>query len=157
MPLYVGLNIATLVMCVITLTLATAALMPQIKQGLQLLRDGLLWALLLGVIAFVGFIGWGRLFELRQGEMTPTTDAPLAEMFDFRLTSEPEPELDPLPLPTAQDQHREARWQGSQTIPVVQVSDTKTRMKVVTTTEFKANRSQKPPRRRISSTTGLNR
>ncbi len=160
MPLYIGLNVVTLVMCIVTLTMAVAALMPQIKQGLQLLRDGLLWALLLGIIAFVGFIGWGRLFELRH-QTTQATEDPLAEIFDFRPTSEPE--LDPLPLPTARDQaaatnEQEARLpERITTIPVVQVSKNRAKVRVTSTSGFRANRSQNSLRRRVSSTAGLNR
>jgi hypothetical protein len=65
MNIQFGLNIVTLVMCIITLTMATAALMPQIKMGLVILRDGLLWSILLGIVCFVGFIGWTRLHEVR--------------------------------------------------------------------------------------------
>lgn len=74
MTVQFGLNIVTLVMCIITLTMATAALMPQIKMGMVILRDGLLWALLLGIVGFVGFVGWTRLHEKRSGEK-PTIDA----------------------------------------------------------------------------------
>ena len=160
MPLYVGLHIVTLVMCVVTLTLAVAALMPQLKLGLMLLRDGLLWALLLVIIAFVGFVGWGRLFELRNPDMSQRPDTSLGEVFDFGLTSEPE--LDPLPLPSAQDEVREVRMQQPiETIPVVQVSEFIPRMKVTSTSDFSANRSQtytrSTPRRRVSSTSGLKR
>ena len=66
MELQNGLNVATLIMCLVTLTMASAALVPQIKQGLVMLRDGLLWAILLGIIGMVGFIGWGRLQDMRQ-------------------------------------------------------------------------------------------
>lgn len=65
-PFYVGLNVVTLIMCILTLTMATAALMPQLKYGLVLLRDGLLWTILLGVLLTVAFIGWSRLHEARQ-------------------------------------------------------------------------------------------
>lgn len=63
----VGLNLVTLVMCVLTLTMATAALMPQLKQGLILLRDGLMWTLMLGVVLTVAFVGWSRLLEVQNG------------------------------------------------------------------------------------------
>lgn len=66
MELQNGLSIVTLIMCIITLTMATAALMPQIKQGLVMLRDGLLWAILLSILGTVGFVGWTRLGEARQ-------------------------------------------------------------------------------------------
>lgn len=64
MSFQVGLNLVTLVMCILTLTMATAALMPQLKQGLVLLRDGLMWTLMLAIILTVAFIGWSRLLEV---------------------------------------------------------------------------------------------
>ena len=66
MSLQVGLNIVTLIMCILTLAMASAALMPQIKQALALLRDGLLWLMLISVIVFVGIVGWGRLLQARR-------------------------------------------------------------------------------------------
>lgn len=66
MSVQVGLNLVTLVMCIITLAMATAALMPQIKAGLVLLRDLALWGILVGVLVMVGFVGWVRLIEVRR-------------------------------------------------------------------------------------------
>ena len=66
MDIQFNLNIVTLLMCVITLAMAIAALMPQIKTALGLLRDGLMWATLFGVIGFVGFVGWVRFAEARK-------------------------------------------------------------------------------------------
>ena len=63
-----GLNIATLAMCFVTFVMASAALMPQIKQAAVLVRDGLLWASLLGILGFVAIVGWGRLHEAQQRE-----------------------------------------------------------------------------------------
>ena len=102
MPLQVGLNLLTLAMCVITLTLATAALMPQITHGLRLLRDGVLWAILLGIIAFVGVVGWSRLYEIRTeaGHKENKAASVLRELLDSSPREENR-ELDPLPLPTA--------------------------------------------------------
>jgi len=73
MSVYTGLNVVTLVMCIITLAMATAALMPQIKLGLLILRDGLLWATLLGIVGFVGFVGWSKFIETRQGNPAGAT------------------------------------------------------------------------------------
>ena len=61
--LQIGLNIVTLVMCVVTLAMATAALMPQIQHGLKLLRDGLMYATFAGVLGMVGFVGWSRFWK----------------------------------------------------------------------------------------------
>ena len=63
MSIHAGLNVVTLVMCIITLIVATAALMPQIKQGMALIRDGLLWASLISVVLFIGLVGWSRLWQ----------------------------------------------------------------------------------------------
>lgn len=73
MSVQVGLNLVTLVMCIITLAMATAALMPQIKAGLVLLRDLVLWGILVGVLVMVGFVGWMRLIEIRR-ERQQTAD-----------------------------------------------------------------------------------
>ena len=64
MTLQIGLNIVTLVMCVLTLTMATAALMPHLKQAIVMLRDGLLWLTLLAVVGGVAVVGWGRFFAV---------------------------------------------------------------------------------------------
>lgn len=64
MILQIGLNIVTLVMCVLTLTMATAALMPHLKQAIVMLRDGLLWLTLLAVVGGVAVVGWGRFFSV---------------------------------------------------------------------------------------------
>lgn len=85
-----GLNLVTLVMCIVTLTLATAALMPQLKQGLIMIRDGLLWALLIGVVGVVGLVGWGRLYEVRQER------ARQAEFYDPVILNT-RTEFDPVP------------------------------------------------------------
>ena len=66
MTVQVVLNIVTLIMCILTLAMASAAMMPQIKQALALLRDGLLWLILVSVIGVVGAIGWSRLMQARQ-------------------------------------------------------------------------------------------
>jgi|GEM_PF-3955741 len=68
MPVQMSLNIVTQVLCIITLALAITALLPQIKLGLVFLRDLVLWALLFGFLAVVGFFGWIRLHEIRTGE-----------------------------------------------------------------------------------------
>ncbi len=60
-----SLNVVTLIMCVVTLTMASLALMPQIKQGLTVLRDSVLWAVLLGIVITVGVIGWIRFVEVQ--------------------------------------------------------------------------------------------
>ena len=89
-PFQVGLHLVTLVMCILTLTMATAALMPQIKAGIVLLRDGLLWAILIGILSFIGFVGWVRLHESRQRTaddpsiLEPVSQSPL------QLASPPE-------------------------------------------------------------------
>ena len=63
----IGLHTATLLMCLITLIVATTALLPQIKQGLAILRDVFLWVALIGIVGFVGFVGWERLLHERMG------------------------------------------------------------------------------------------
>lgn len=73
MPLQVVLNIVTLVMCIITLSVATAALLPQIKAGLVLLRDLLLWTSLAGFLGFVGIYGWARLVEIKSENWSDET------------------------------------------------------------------------------------
>ncbi len=86
MSVQVGLNLVTLVMCIITLAMATAALMPQIKAGLVLLRDLMLWGILVGVLVLVGFVGWKRLIELRREQQESTLasgDQMLNEFSEF--------------------------------------------------------------------------
>lgn len=78
MPVQTSLNIVTLVMCIITLAMATTALLPQIKMGLVFLRDLVLWSVLFGFLAVVGFFGWIRLHEIRNGERE--TASPVLEL-----------------------------------------------------------------------------
>lgn len=75
-----SLNVVTLIMCVVTLTMASLALMPHIKQGLTFLRDSVLWAVLLGIVISVGVIGWMRLVEVRQRHTSEeTADEPAGD------------------------------------------------------------------------------
>lgn len=87
-----GLNIVTLVMCIITLAMATAALMPQIKLGLVILRDGLLWATLLGVVGFVGFVGWSRLLESPRTPLSASFEVDAKPIFSRESESSAEPD-----------------------------------------------------------------
>ena len=66
MTIHESLNVVTLIMCVVTLTMASLALMPQIKHGLTVLCDSVLWAVLLGIVIIVGVMGWMRLVEAQQ-------------------------------------------------------------------------------------------
>ncbi len=68
-----SLNVVTLIMSVVTLTMASLALMPQIKQGLTVLCDSVLWAVLLGIVITVGVIGWIRLVEVQQRHASEDT------------------------------------------------------------------------------------
>lgn len=79
MSFQVGLNIATLVMCLITMAMASAALMPQMKRGLIILRDGLLWGLAVGTVGLVAFVGWMRLHEARQRRAQPESGMTLVQ------------------------------------------------------------------------------
>ena len=105
-----GLNLVTLVMCIVTLTLATAALMPQLKQGLLMVRDGLLWALLIGVVGVVGFVGWGRLYEVRQERARQQTGSydPLISNTRTEFSSAPQAER------RRPNSHEGSRRSGSQ-------------------------------------------
>lgn len=94
MPVQMTLNIVTQVLCIITLALAITALLPQIKLGLVFLRDLVLWALLFGFLAMVGFFGWIRLHEIRTGERqvaSPVLEIPRIpdEALNETLTSKP--------------------------------------------------------------------
>jgi hypothetical protein len=73
MSVHDGLNVVTLVMCILTLSMATAALLPQIKQGLLLLRDGVLWTLLVSVVALTAYVGWSRFSERIERRLGPTS------------------------------------------------------------------------------------
>ena len=68
-----SLNVVTLIMCVVTLTMASLALMPQIKQGLTVLRDSVLWAILLGIVIAVGVTGWIRFVEVQKRHTSEDT------------------------------------------------------------------------------------
>ncbi len=85
-----SLNVVTLIMCVVTLTIASLALIPQIKLGLTILRDSVLWAVLFGIVIAVGVMGWMRLVEAQQ---RPSSEGIADEPFgDFQnLTSENRP------------------------------------------------------------------
>ena len=75
-----SLNVVTLIMCVVTLTMASLALMPQIKQGLTVLRDSVLWAILLGIVIAVGVTGWIRFVEVQQRHTSEdTADEPFRD------------------------------------------------------------------------------
>ncbi len=86
MTIHESLNVVTLIMCVVTLTMASLALMPQIKQGLTVLCDSVLWAVLLGIVITVGVIGWIRLVEVQQRHASEDT-AELSEDYQ-NLTRE---------------------------------------------------------------------
>ena len=88
-----SLNVVTLIMCVVTLTMASLALMPQIKQGLTVLCDSVLWAVLLGIVITVGVIGWIRLVEVQQRHASEDT-AELSED-DQNLTRENQSSFSP--------------------------------------------------------------
>ena len=128
MSVQLSLNVVTLVMCVITLSMATAALMPQIKAGLLLLRDLLLWTLLVGILGFVTFWGWFRLHQIRSEgspsppvlelpqllpETTTNSKTPAQEVdasdlpLDFSSQS-----YQPLPPPTEQSRVRRTKYSG---------------------------------------------
>lgn len=84
MTIHESLNLVTLIMCVVTLTMASLALLPQIKQGLTILRDSVLWAVLLGIVIAVGVIGWNRLVSAQQGQAgEDTTDEPSGDYESF--------------------------------------------------------------------------
>ena len=73
MTFQVSLNIATMIMCVVTLTVASLALMPQIKQGMVIVRDTVLWVVLLAIVAVVGVVGWSRLHQAQQRRAGPAS------------------------------------------------------------------------------------
>jgi hypothetical protein len=54
------LNIVTLVVSTITMIIVTLALLPQLKQGMAVARDIVLWAALILVVSAVTMIGWNR-------------------------------------------------------------------------------------------------
>lgn len=94
------LHIATLGLCMFTLLLATAALMPQLKRAFTLVKDALLISVIVLVLTFAGFVGWGKVFELR--EKTDSEEPfPIPELFEASRLGNAE--LDPLPLPNADD------------------------------------------------------
>ena len=66
MTFHVGLNIVTLIMCAVTLTIASLAVLPQIKLGLLILRDSILWTALLGIVVAVGAVGWKHFHDAQQ-------------------------------------------------------------------------------------------
>ena len=57
------LHFLTISICIFTLILATAALMPQLKRALVLLRDAILGATLVVALSFAGFLVWSRVFD----------------------------------------------------------------------------------------------
>jgi hypothetical protein len=62
-----GLNIITLIVSTITLFTVTVALLPQLKQGMAVARDIVLWAALILVVSAVTMVGWNRYGEFRRG------------------------------------------------------------------------------------------
>lgn len=132
------LHIITLCVCVFTLILATAALMPSLKRAVSLVRDALIMVVMAVFLTLAGFVGWGKVFEIRErvAQESPSDSFAITDLFDNKLTNE---ELDPLPLPTAEDELREQRLADSYR------------------SDFSANRSSAPlhaSRRRDWSTSG---
>lgn len=99
------LHIATLSLCIFTLILATAALMPQLKRAMVLARDVMLMSTLVVGLSFAGFVGWGKVFEIRERRQQESAQTQADQSFAIGdLFDSDHEELDPLPLPTAEDE-----------------------------------------------------
>jgi hypothetical protein len=83
-----SLTLLTLVMSLVALTMATLALMPQIKDGLVILRESVLWGVLLAIIVAVGFMGWNRFREARL-RRSRTTDVSVEQTRGGAVNGEP--------------------------------------------------------------------
>lgn len=99
------LHLVTLGICLFTLTLASAALMPQLKKALALVRDAMLGAVLVVALSFAGFLVWGRVLERSSWEpgAAEENNPPVFELSSL-LPSVEDEALDPLPLPTIDDE-----------------------------------------------------
>ena len=110
------LHFVTISISLFTLVLATAALMPQLKRALRLVRDAVIGASLVVGLSFAGFLIWSRVLEnsensQRQAAMEgePEPEFEFSELFP----ASPSEALDPLPLPTREDELAAGRLQGA--------------------------------------------
>ena len=64
MDLFQKLTILNSIASSLTLVFIFVAMLPHVKQGATVLRDALLWIMLVGVIVFLGWLGARRIAEL---------------------------------------------------------------------------------------------
>ena len=115
------LHIVTLSVCLFTLTLATAALMPQLKRALVLVRDAMLGAMFVFALSLAGFVIWGFVLDGKFSELRPSGSAESSTNDSGSLTEQET--LDPLLLPSIEDeiaenQHRYGHGAVVSTVPV---------------------------------------
>ena len=67
-----SLNLATLIVALMSMTLSCMALWPQCRDGVALIRDAILWAALIAVVVGATTLGW-RSFQTR-GDATLSSD-----------------------------------------------------------------------------------
>lgn len=98
------LQILTLSVCLFTLTLATAALLPQLKVAMTLVRDALMGTMFVIALSFAGFLIWGWILQGRslQRDSVESSATPQEPSTTHEILSEEE--LDPLPLPSVEDE-----------------------------------------------------
>jgi hypothetical protein len=68
------LEVLTIITCVtstITMIIVLFGVLPHVKNGLTILRDGILWVTMILVLCAIGWMGWQQLISNR----SPTQDA----------------------------------------------------------------------------------
>jgi ABC-type nickel/cobalt efflux system permease component RcnA len=63
MDVFQTLTILTFITSTVTMICVIVAVLPHVKQGMVFLRDALLWAAFVLVVAFAGWLGWQRVSE----------------------------------------------------------------------------------------------
>jgi hypothetical protein len=57
--------VVTLAMSTLSLVMASVALLPQLKEGIAIVRDAVLWGALVALLIVVAAVGWLRLANKR--------------------------------------------------------------------------------------------
>jgi hypothetical protein len=75
------LTTANIVLTLGILLMLSGAVLPQLKKGLAIARDTVLWCALIAVVGFVSWVGWSQWQTRRGGPETETSsqaELPLA-------------------------------------------------------------------------------
>jgi|GEM_PF-6294082 hypothetical protein len=71
MSTYEALTIVTLVTSTITMVITCLALLPQVKQGMVIVRDAVLWAAMVVLLVVIASVGWARVVNQWKRPLPP--------------------------------------------------------------------------------------